>query len=197
MSKITLRKMISASIFACIITICSWISFPFPLTGIPITLQTMAIFLSLLVIGGKWSSASILIYIILGIIGIPVFSGFKSGIGVILGPTGGYVLGFLIISLLYWLMEVLFKKEKIWIKTITLLLGLILCYAFGTVWFVFVYTKSSGSMTFITALGYCVFPYIIPDLLKLGIAISLSLLVNKKIKNIGIKNKEENEKQQA
>lgn len=174
-----LRKMILSSLFCVLIAACSWISFPFPITGIPITLQTMAVFLCLLICGGKWGCASIGIYILLGIIGIPVFSGFRGGIAVIAGPTGGYIIGFILTGLAYMIFELIFKNMKLPVKIPILLLGLLLCYLFGTLWFVFVYAKNTETMGFGTAVTYCVLPYIIPDIIKLGVAVSLSIPLNK------------------
>ena len=75
-------------------------------------------------------------------------------------------------------MEVVIKKDKIWIKILTQIVGLILCYTFGTIWFVFVYTHNTGDMSFGLALSYCVIPYIIPDLAKLIVATTLSIPIN-------------------
>lgn len=179
MKNIRLRKMILSSVFCVLIAACSWISFPFPVTGIPITLQTLAIFLCLIVCGGKWGCASIGLYIIIGMIGVPVFSGFKGGIGVLAGPTGGYIIGFIFTGLLYMICEMVFKNLKLPVKIIVLFSGLLLCYTFGTVWFTLVYSKNTGNIGFGTAITYCVLPYIIPDIIKLGVAVSLSIPLNK------------------
>ena len=110
-------------IFAVLLAICSWISIP---TVVPFTLQTFGIFLTLLLLGGKSGSITILIYLLLGAIGIPVFSNFGAGLGYLLGNTGGYALGFIFIGLTFWLFEKCFGK-KLFVQMISLLIGLFLC----------------------------------------------------------------------
>lgn len=85
---------------AVLISICSWISIP---TTVPFTMQTFAVFFVLSALGGKRGTVAIIVYILLGAVGIPVFSNFTSGIGILLGNTGGYIVGFVFIGLVYWL----------------------------------------------------------------------------------------------
>lgn len=145
--------------------VCSWITVP--LGEVPFTMQTFAVFAALLLLGGKMGSASVVLYIIIGIAGVPVFSGMRGGLGVIAGPTGGYIVGFLAICAVYLLFEKLLPNKPI-IKLISLIIGIFVLYAFGTVWFATVYAK--GAAGFVYALTVCVVPYIIPDLIKLGLA---------------------------
>lgn len=160
---------------AVIIAVCSWISIP---TVVPFTLQTFAVFFILSTLGGKRGTVSIIIYILLGAVGIPVFSGFKGGIGVLLGTTGGYIVGFILMGLVYWLFERLAGK-KLPVVIISMLTGLVICYAFGTAWFMFVYAGQSGAIGVGTALGWCVLPFIIPDVAKMAAAILLSSRIRK------------------
>ena len=150
-----------------LITVCSWISIPL---AVPFTLQTFAVFFILTFLGGKRGTISILVYILLGVIGIPVFSGFMGGIGKLLGMTGGYILGFILTGLLYWLAERLFGS-KLLVRILSLLAGLLVCYAFGTAWFMVVYARDSGPIGLGTALTMCVIPFILPDLAKMTLAI--------------------------
>ena len=154
------------AIGAALIAVCAWISIPMT---VPFTLQTFGVFFVLSALGGKRGTFSILVYILLGAIGIPVFAGFSSGIGILLGNTGGYILGFLLSGLLYILLTKLFG-EKLLTEIIALVLGLAVCYAFGTVWFMYVYTKANGAVGLGTVLSWCVLPFIIPDLVKLALA---------------------------
>ena len=89
-------------LFAVVIAICSWISIP---TVVPFTLQTFAVFLAVAVLGGKRGTLSVIVYVLLGAVGLPVFSGFKGGIGVLLNTTGGYIIGFIFSALLMWAFE--------------------------------------------------------------------------------------------
>lgn len=155
-------RIVYTGIFAVLLMICSWLSIPFV---IPITLQTFGVFLTILCLGGKQGTWTILIYLLLGAVGIPAFSSFGAGFGYLLGNTGGYVLGFVFIGLTAWLFETLFGKNLL-IQISSIILGLMICYTFGTFWFVFI----SGSSSILAALSICVFPFIIPDLLKLAMA---------------------------
>ena len=170
------RDMAFIAMFAVIIAICSWISIPGP---VPFTLQTFAVFTAVGLLGGKRGTISVLLYLLLGAVGVPVFAGFSGGVAVLLGSTGGYIAGFLLSALLMWLMEATMGK-KTWVLALSMVLGLIVCYFFGTVWFVHVYTRETGPMGFMAALSACVIPYIIPDLLK----IALSLFLCKRLSGV-------------
>ncbi|MBR6039203.1 MAG: biotin transporter BioY, partial [Clostridia bacterium] len=106
--------------------------------------------------------------LLLGAIGIPVFSGGKGGFGVLAGLTGGYLWGMILIGVVYWIMTALFGK-KLWIEIVSLLFGLLLCYLFGTVWF----SVLNPDRGFVSSLMICVVPFIVPDLIKLGLAVML------------------------
>ena len=165
------------AICAALIALCSWISIP---AAVPFTLQTFAVFCVLGLLGGKRGTVSILVYMFLGTIGLPVFTGFNAGFGALLGTTGGYILGFVFIGLVYWLTEKLFGT-KLWVRVTAMLLGLLVCYAFGTAWFMFLYARRTGPIALGTALGWCVFPFLIPDLVKMGLAVMLSERLRKVI----------------
>ena len=167
--------MIYIAFFGILIGICSWITLP---GAIPFTLQTFGIFLTVLVLGGKRGTVAVLLYIFLGLVGIPVFSGFKGGIGVLLGNTGGYIIGFFFSSLLMWLFE-RFSRKKFWIQYILLLFSLLVCYAFGTLWFLLVYAGTGKTIGLAAVLGWCVIPFIIPDCIKLFLALLLSKQLRK------------------
>ena len=158
------------AIFAVLIAICSWISIPLT---VPITLQTFGVFMAVGVLGGKRGTLAVLVYILLGAIGIPVFSGFTGGIGIILNTTGGYIVGFLFSALAMWGIESLFGRKPI-VRIISMVVGLLICYALGTAWFMVVYLRSTGTVSLMTVLGWCVFPFIIPDLVKIALAFILS-----------------------
>ena len=136
-------------------------------------MQTFAVFLSVGMLGGRNGTLAVLVYLLLGAAGLPVFSGFTGGIGHMLGPTGGYMVGFVFSALVMWLMERLMGRSR---KTLVLsmIAGILVCYAFGTAWFIIVYTRNSGSIGIMTALTWCVIPYIIPDALKIMFAADLT-----------------------
>lgn len=156
--------------FAVIIAICSWIAIPM---AVPFTLQTFAIFLAVGVLGGRRGTLAVLVYVLLGAVGVPVFAGFTGGIGVLLGSTGGYIVGFLVSALVMWGMEKVIGR-KTWALAVQMVIGLLVCYAFGTVWFMQVYARETGAIGIGTVLAWCVIPFIVPDLLKVGLALILS-----------------------
>ena len=155
---------------AVLITICSWISIP---TTVPFTMQTFAVFFVLSALGGRRGTVSIIVYVLLGAFGVPVFAQFASGIGILLGSTGGYIVGFIFMGLVYWLI-VRFLGKKLWVEILAMVIGLAVCYSFGTVWFMIVYAKANGAVGIATVLAWCVIPFILPDLIKLGLALALS-----------------------
>ena len=136
-------------LFAVVIAICSWISIP---TVVPFTLQTFAVFLAVAVLGGKRGTLAVIVYVLLGAVGLPVFSGFKGGIGVLLNTTGGYIIGFVFSALVMWAFEKSFGK-KTWALILSMVLALAVCYAFGTVWFMIVYAKNVGAVGHSAVLG--------------------------------------------
>lgn len=176
--KLRTADLVYMALGAVLITVCSWISIP---TAIPFTLQTFAVFCVLGLLGGKRGTISILVYILLGAVGVPVFSGFTGGFGIVIGPTGGYIVGFILMGLIYWLAEALFGK-KLLVRILSSVSGLLICYAFGTAWFMIVYARTTGPMELGAALASCVIPFIIPDLVKLAAALFLSSRVGKYIR---------------
>ena len=163
------------ALMAVVIAICSWISIPGP---VPFTMQTFGVFMSVGLLGGCRGTLAVLLYLFMGIIGIPVFSGFTAGIGHLLGATGGYIAGFLFSALLMWLFEHILGRKP-WVLIVSMVAGLLVCYLFGTLWFVAVYTAQTGPMGFWAALMACVIPYIIPDLLKIALAFGLCESITK------------------
>lgn len=163
------RDIVYMSVFTAMISICSWISIP---ASIPFTLQTMGVFTTVGLLGGKRGTLTVLTYILLGAIGVPVFAGLTGGISVLLGTTGGYIMGFLLSALLMWGIETIMGRNQI-VLAFSMVAGLIVCYVFGTAWFMLIYTQHSGVIGLSTVLGLCVIPFIIPDLIKIGVALFL------------------------
>lgn len=168
--KLGTHDMVYIALFVVVIVICSWIAVP--VGAIPVTMQTFAIFLTIKSLGGRRGSIAVLVYLLMGAVGLPVFSGFRGGIGVLFHTTGGYILGFLPAALLMWGIEVLFGRKQ-WVSAISMLFGLLLCYVFGTAWFLMLYMKNTGTIGLGTVLGWCVLPFVIPDLIKAGLALVL------------------------
>ena len=161
--------MVRCALFASLLAVCAWISIPMP--DIAFTMQTFGVFLALGVLGGKWGTVSILIYLTLGLVGMPVFSGFRGGFGMLLGSTGGYLWGFLLCALAYWLITTVLGAR---FHILACLVGLLLCYALGTLWFYWVYLQAGSSLGLGFVLIKCVVPFVVPDLLKLFLALALA-----------------------
>ena len=146
------RDLTYIAVFAALLAVCSWISIP---AAVPFTLQTLGIFLAVGLLGGRRGTLVVLVYILMAAVGLPVLSGFRGGVGALLGNTGGDVLGFL--------------------------LGLLVCYAFGTAWFMALYIRANGAVSLWTVLGWCVIPFILPDLLKIAGALALTARLRRHI----------------
>ncbi len=170
------------AVFAVLMAICSWISIPMT---VPFTLQTFGVFLACIVLGGKRGTLSVIVYILLGAIGVPVFAGFTGGIGILFGNTGGYIIGFIFSALIMWLFEKLFNGQ-LWALIVSMILGLLACYAIGSVWFMFVYAKAAGPVGIGTVLGWCVFPFIIPDVVKIVLALVVGKRLNAALSKAGL-----------
>ncbi len=180
MTKSSLRTLDLAyiAVFTVLLAVCSWISIP---TVVEFTMQTFAVFFTLLVLGGKRGTLTIMVYLILGAIGVPVFAGFTGGAGAMLGISGGYLWGFLLTALVYWQLTTLFG-DRLLVKVLALVLGLIVCYAVGTFWFMTVYARETGPVGFATSLMWCVVPFVPLDIMKLVLALALSGRVKRFVK---------------
>ena len=161
---IKVKNMALCGLFAALLALCAWLSFP--LADMAITLQTFGVFLCLGILGGKRGTAAILVYLLLGAVGLPVFSGFRGGIGMLLGVTGGYLTGFLFCGLTYWLLTVIFPKYPL----PAMIAGLLVCYSFGSIWYYYMYTAAGSGATLGFIVTKCILPYLFPDTIKLLLA---------------------------
>ena len=168
--------MVLCGLFAALTVICSWVSIP--VFHVTFTLQTFAVFLSLLLLGGRQGMTAICVYLVMGAVGLPVFAGFQGGMGVLAGAYGGYIVGFMVIAMLFRLLAEEAGEKR---RAAVLVLGLAACYAFGTVWFVKSYAASAAPSVG-AAVAVCVLPFILPDLGKLALALFLTRRVKKLIK---------------
>ena len=175
------RDLTYIGIMVAFMAVCSWISIP---TAVPFTMQTFAVFLAVGVFGGRRGTMAVLVYILLGAVGMPVFAGFSGGIGVLVGLTGGYIAGFVLTALIMWGMERAFgrKTAVFWCSAV---LGLMACYAFGTFWYLFMYARTAEPVGIMTVLGWCVIPFVIPDLLKITLAAAMSKRLGKAVRSMG------------
>jgi len=144
-------SMVMIALFGAIISIISIIPIGINILGVPATLQTFAIALAAYVLGWKKGTMATLVYILLGMVGLPVFGGFKGGIGVMLSITGGFIVGFKLLSILLGVTVKYKNKVKI---TIVSFMGLVLCYIIGVSWFTFVSKSQIATGIIVMALPY-------------------------------------------
>ncbi len=169
-----IRSMCFVSLGSVFVTLCAWLTLP---ATVPFTAQTFAVALILSVLGGKRGTVSLVLYLSMGALGLPVFSGFLGGAGILLGKTGGYLLGFFVWGVAYWLVTL--RSQKAWSSLAGNMIGQILCYISGTVWYVSFYLTSVSTSGIVAVMAECVFPFLAADALK----IILAHFVAKKLKN--------------
>lgn len=162
-----IRDMAYISLSAAVIAVCAWITVPFT---VPFTMQTFAVFLAVLLFGSARGMLSILLYIALGAVGLPVFSSFGGGIGVLIGPTGGYIIGFLAAGLVG-----ISQKKRFAVPLAVLAMSI--CYFAGTLW----YVHCTG-VGFAAAFSGCVLLFILPDTVKITLAFLLAGRLKKLVK---------------
>ncbi|MBS4535741.1 biotin transporter BioY [Clostridium sp. D2Q-14] len=175
----TTKNLTTVSIFVALTAICAQISIPLP-SGIPVTLQTLAVLLSGIILGSKYGALSQLTYILLGAIGIPVFASGHAGVQALASLTGGYIWSFPISSFIIGLIgKHLDSKSKVKtgiIYSLAFIIGLIIIYTFGSIQFYFL-----SGMTYMDTLKITIIPFIIPDLIKIIIAVGLSIKLRKSL----------------
>ncbi|MGI6260732.1 MAG: biotin transporter BioY [Acutalibacteraceae bacterium] len=169
--------LVFTALFAALTAVCAVIAVPMPMTTVPVSLLVLGVYLTGALLEKKLAFLAELVYLLVGAVGIPVFSGFSSGVGVLFGPTGGYLLASpLMAFLIAWIIEP-FRKRKNLLYLAMLVVGmvsaLLVCYLFGTVWFC-IY----GKYTFLQGLGFCVVPFLVPDAIKLAAAVVVAAAVD-------------------
>ena len=151
-----------------------------PIGPVPVSLTPLAVFLSVYILGTKRGTIAYLLYLLIGAVGVPVFSGFTGGIGKLAGPTGGYLIGYIFFALIAgWFIHRFY--DKVVIQFLGMVLALAVLYAFGTAWLAY-----SAGMTFGAALAVGVLPFIVFDLIKIVIAIALGRAVRSRLLRSGI-----------
>lgn len=176
MKKSSSKIIVFSALGTALLTVCSWISLP---TAVPFTMQTFAVAFLSAILGTRKGISAIIAYILLGTVGLPVFSGFRAGLPVILGATGGYTLGFIPFCIITGSLCQKFRKSHLSIF-LSMSAGLLACYISGTLWYALIYL--SGTQGLIEAITICVIPFIIPDIIKLSLAALLAKKAERFIK---------------
>ena len=181
----TTMKITLTGLMAALICLLGPFSVPLPFSPVPLSLCTMVIYFAVYVLGAGLGTCSVAIYLLLGLVGLPVFSGFAGGIGRLLGPTGGYLIGYLfIICISGWFIKkwgASNTPRNFIICFFGMTLGTIVCYLFGTLWLSY-----QLSLDFTTALSLGPLPYIPLDILKMILALLLGKNVKKRLNVAGI-----------
>lgn len=156
---------------------CILAPFSIPIGPVPISLTNLAIYISLYVLDWKKGTISYIIYLLIGLVGFPVFSGFTGGFEKLAGPTGGYIIGFIPMAVIAGI--AIDKFSQRWIHLTGMVIGTFVCYVFGTIWF----CLQSGTPV-ASALSICVFPFIPGDLVKMVIATVIAPIIREKIDKV-------------
>lgn len=165
--KWTAVQLAMTGLMAAVLCILGPVSLPLPFSPVPISLGTLAVYLAAVILGGRLGTASCALYLLLGLAGLPVFSGYAGGAAKLLGPTGGYLTGYLFLAMTAGAFSG--KGGKGWLYSMAgMALGTLILYAFGTLWLAW-----SAGMSFYQALWAGVLPFIPGDLLKMGAALLL------------------------
>lgn len=145
-----------------------------PIGAVPVSLGVLAVLLTVYVLGTFKGTVATLVYILLGTVGLPVFSGYQGGLQKVSGPTGGYIIGFIFLALIAGAFIDRFSYKKCYMHVVGMVLGLAVCYLFGTIWFMFV-TK----MDFVVSLTVCVVPFLLFDALKIAFCFTMGIGIRK------------------
>lgn len=174
----TTQRLTLAALMGALCAVLSQIQIPLP--PVPLSLSLLAVYLSGALLGCAWGAVAIGGYVLLGAVGVPVFAGFSSGISVLFGPTGGYILGYILCAALtgHIVHSLGFSRRALWLSMTA---GTLLCYALGTAWFMLI----SGT-DLCGALGACVLPFLPGDALKIALAVSLCIKLQKPLYMLGL-----------
>ncbi len=182
--KLTTYQLTLTAVMAAVICVLGPISIAIPVSPVPISLASMAVYLAVTVLGMKLGTLSCLIYLLLGLVGIPVFAGGSAGAAKLFGPTGGYLIGYLFLALIAGAFVGRFAENKwknIAFAALGMILGTIVLYALGTAWLAY-----SAGMDFQAALWAGVIPFIPGDLVKMVVAVLLGSAVRGRLLRAGV-----------
>jgi len=186
----TLTKIALMAALQCII---SPFAIAFPISPVPMSLATLMLYLSVYILGKKHATISCGLYLLIGLVGLPVFSGFTGGAGKLLGPTGGYLIGYLALAYIGgWCVEKWsggfgnagasgVGRLNFWLQGLGLVSGTAICYLFGTLWLAY-----QAGMDFVAALGVGVLPFVIGDVVKIVVGVAVGNLIRKRLVKAGV-----------
>lgn len=177
---LSISNMAIIAIMTALTCILAPLSIAIPVSPVPISLTNLVIYFSLYLLGAKRATISYLVYLLLGMVGIPVFSGYTGGLQKLAGPTGGYIIGFIFMAIIAGIFIEKFSKNVV-LQLIGMILGTAVCYAFGTVWLAHV-----ASLNFKAALFAGVIPYLPGDFIKMLLALTIGATIRNQLKKAGL-----------
>lgn len=174
------NKKFSASTMAVVAlmtaVLCVLAPFSIPIGPIPISMATFGLYLSAIILGRKRAVLVCLMYLLMGFIGLPVYSGFSGGPAKLLGPTGGYLIAYVFLTVIAGTIVDKFPKNR-WLCLLGLVIGTLVCYILGTAWLAY-----QMRLTFIEALMIGVVPFLIGDVIKIVAAVWIGLMIRKQVR---------------
>lgn len=173
--KSNVRDMVFIGLMTAIICIVAPFTIPIPFSPVPLSLTNLAIYFSVILLGLKKGTMSLILYMLIGFIGIPVFSGFTGGLSKLAGPTGGYLIGFIFMALISGFFIEKYNNKK-YMYVVGMVIGTLVTYGFGTAWLAY-----QLNLSFIKGLAIGVLPYIVGDGIKIIIAESIAPVIKKRI----------------
>ncbi len=174
------KQLALVGLMSAVICVLGPLSLNIPISPVPISLGLLGIYFVVSILGMKLGTLSVVIYILLGLVGVPVFTGFTAGPGKLLGPTGGYIIGYIFMAPICGFFVDRFSK-KLPLYVLGMLLGTAVCYLFGTIWLRF-----QANVTFPQALAMGVLPYIPLDIITLIIAAVSGSQIRKRLQKAGL-----------
>ncbi len=178
MERFPLKQMVLCALFAALMAVCAQISFA--VGPVPITLSMLPVFLCAALQKKQYAALTMVVYALMGLVGLPVFSNFGAGPAKLLGATGGYILGYIPCAFVTALLIQRLGRAW-WKQALAMVVGLMVCYAFGTAWFML--TKGTGLMASLSA---CVFPFLPGDALKIALAVMLAQRLHGPMQQMGM-----------
>ena len=176
-----IKTMTFIALMAAVTCVLAPLSISIPFSPVPISLTNLVVYFSIYILGMKRGTLSYLVYLLIGLVGIPVFSGFTGGPAKLLGPTGGYLIGFIFMAMIcgYFIDK---WSNKWYLCFLGMILGTALCYLFGTVWLAY-----QAEMSFSAALAAGVIPFIPGDLIKIIIAMLIAPQISTRLRKAGLR----------
>lgn len=171
--KFTAKRITTCGLVAALLCILGPLSIP--IGPVPISLTNLVIYLSAFLLCPTDTLWSFLIYFLVGLCGLPVFSGFSAGFSKIMGPTGGYLIGFFFTAILSGLSVKYFPKNKI-LQFVGLFIATLIAYAFGTAWYIIL-----TATPLFTSFTVCVLPFIPGDLIKIFISVYVGNIIKNRL----------------